>query len=484
MTATMASALTGSVAAGQDRPRDAGLCGRQRYTGGTAIDGGVLEVARDASLGAATRRARVRRRDVARPRRASRTDRAMTLGAGGGEFETGAGVTLSLAGDIAGSGALTKAGGGHARPDRRRQPLRRHDHRRRHAAARRRRHRGLDRRRRRQRRHPRLRPLGRRRLRRRDQRDRRRAPGGHRHDHPRAARTATPARPPSRAGRSRPAPPAPSAARSAHAVGGRGDARSRRLRPARRAARQRGASHARPGAGHAPHRLRRLCRARAACCTSPPMLGGDASPTDRLVVEGDTSGTGLVEVTNGGGIGAQTVERHQDHRRRRRLERPLHPRRRRGLRRPAGGRRRRLRLLALCKGGVTDPADGDWYLRSQDTTEPAAARPQVQPGVPIYEAYPLTLLALNGLPTMQERIGNRYWTGAGKRRPGADRRGDGAALGRPRRGSPRLGAGRGLARPRSQPDVGAIGDARVRHGRLEAPGRHRPAGQGDRRRPC
>ena len=39
--------------------------------------------------------------------------------------------------------------------------------------------------------------------------------------------------------------------------------------------------------------------------------------------------------------------------------------------------------------------------------------PQVQPGVPIYEAYPRTLLALNGLPTMQERIGNRYWNGAG-----------------------------------------------------------------------
>ena len=33
----------------------------------------------------------------------------------------------------------------------------------------------------------------------------------------------------------------------------------------------------------------------------------------------------------------------------------------------------------------------------------------MQPGVPVYQAYPRTLLALNGLPTMQQRIGNRYW---------------------------------------------------------------------------
>ena len=43
--------------------------------------------------------------------------------------------------------------------------------------------------------------------------------------------------------------------------------------------------------------------------------------------------------------------------------------------------------------------------------------------MPIYEAYPRALLALNGLPTMQERIGNRYWTGAGNRGRQAERRG-------------------------------------------------------------
>ena len=107
---------------------------------------------------------------------------------------------------------------------------------------------------------------------------------------------------------------------------------------------------------------------------------------------------------------------------------------------------------SLWKNGVADPTDGDWYLRSQSTgREPGP--PQVQPGVPVYEAYPRALLALNGLPTMQERIGNRYWTGAGNPAGLAGCGGRGrhdAALGRPRRGPPRLGAGRGLAgRPRA-----------------------------------
>ncbi len=38
------------------------------------------------------------------------------------------------------------------------------------------------------------------------------------------------------------------------------------------------------------------------------VLGGDASPSDRLVVTGDTAGTTNVTVINLGGGGAQTVE--------------------------------------------------------------------------------------------------------------------------------------------------------------------------------
>ncbi len=35
--------------------------------------------------------------------------------------------------------------------------------------------------------------------------------------------------------------------------------------------------------------------------------------------------------------------------------------------------------------------------------------PLYQPGVPVYEVYARSLLAFNGLPTLQQRVGNRYW---------------------------------------------------------------------------
>lgn len=37
--------------------------------------------------------------------------------------------------------------------------------------------------------------------------------------------------------------------------------------------------------------------------------------------------------------------------------------------------------------------------------------PLYQPGVPLYESYAGTLQALNGLPTLQQRVGNRQWSG-------------------------------------------------------------------------
>ncbi|HRO13242.1 autotransporter outer membrane beta-barrel domain-containing protein, partial [Amaricoccus sp.] len=139
-------------------------------------------------------------------------------------------------------------------------------------------------------------------------------------------------------------------------------------------------------------------------------LGGDGSPTDLLLIEGDTSGTGIVEVVNAGGMGGQTVE---------------------GIKiiDVEGASEASFTLAgntvidgqpvviggayaySLWKNGITDPADGDWYLRSQPTFQPGP--PLVQPGVPAYEAYPQVLLALSGLPTMQERIGNRRWQEAG-----------------------------------------------------------------------
>lgn len=148
------------------------------------------------------------------------------------------------------------------------------------------------------------------------------------------------------------------------------------------------------------------------------VLGDDSSRTDKLLISGDTAGTTRLAVNNINGTGAPTVE---------------------GIRViGVGGKSDGSFSLAgdytvhgkpaivagayayqLYQGGVSTPADGDWYLRSQLNPQqasqaPAApAKPLYQAGVPSYEAYPQALLALNSLPTLQERVGNRYWTGAG-----------------------------------------------------------------------
>ncbi|MGK9286653.1 autotransporter-associated beta strand repeat-containing protein [Sinorhizobium meliloti] len=145
-------------------------------------------------------------------------------------------------------------------------------------------------------------------------------------------------------------------------------------------------------------------------------LGGDASPTDRLVVTGDTSGPTGVRVVNLGGGGAQTVE---------------------GIKiiDVGGASNGTFSLIGdyllqgeqtvvggayayrLYKNGISTPADGDWYLRSSliDPADPADPLPLYQPGVPLYEAYAGVLQSFNELGTLQQRIGNRSWATA----PGA-----------------------------------------------------------------
>jgi fibronectin-binding autotransporter adhesin len=162
------------------------------------------------------------------------------------------------------------------------------------------------------------------------------------------------------------------------------------------------------------------------------VLGGDASPADKLVVAGATSGTTSVRVINQGGLGAQTVQ---------------------GIKLiDVGGASNGTFTLqgdyalkgqpaiiagayayTLQKNGVSTPADGDWYLRSS-LTQPqdaaggavaggavaggavaataAPAGPLYQPGVPLYEAYPSVLLGLTSLPTLQQRVGERAGEGA------------------------------------------------------------------------
>lgn len=143
-------------------------------------------------------------------------------------------------------------------------------------------------------------------------------------------------------------------------------------------------------------------------------LGGDTSASDRLVVGGATSGSTTVRVTNRGGLGAPTVE---------------------GIKivDVAGASNGSFALdgdylfdgeqavvvgaygYRLYKNGVATPQDGDWYLRSALLNPIDPEVPLYQPGVPVYEAYVGALQALNGLPTLQQRVGNRSWAGT----PGA-----------------------------------------------------------------
>ena len=139
------------------------------------------------------------------------------------------------------------------------------------------------------------------------------------------------------------------------------------------------------------------------------VLGDDNSETDLLVIKGDTSGNSLVQVTNINGKGAQTDN---------------------GIKiiQVDGASTGDFQLSSsythneeaavvagayaykLFKGGKADDAnDRDWYLRSELKDK----KPQYQAGAPVYEVYPQFLLGLNNLPTMQQRVGNRYWNNAG-----------------------------------------------------------------------
>ncbi len=84
----------------------------------------------------------------------------------------------------------------------------------------------------------------------------------------------------------------------------------------------------------------------------------------------------------------------------------------------------------LQRGALQNPEDGDWYLRSGlsnpptigvvppigvlppsvGQTAPPVEPQRYSPGVPLYEAYLQSLLDLNRLPTLQQWVGERYWS--------------------------------------------------------------------------
>ncbi|WP_318579627.1 autotransporter outer membrane beta-barrel domain-containing protein [Ochrobactrum sp. AN78] len=140
------------------------------------------------------------------------------------------------------------------------------------------------------------------------------------------------------------------------------------------------------------------------------VLADDSSSTDQLKISGDVTGNTLVSVRNTGGGGAQTQN---------------------GIRiievggnsasdafeldgsfqfngRPAvvsGAYAYQLR-----QGTVDGSSMQDWYLRSEVKDSPTSVpnqEPQrlFQPGVSVYEAYPKVLLGMNGLQTLQQRVG-------------------------------------------------------------------------------
>ncbi|WP_420963997.1 autotransporter outer membrane beta-barrel domain-containing protein, partial [Brucella sp. IR073] len=161
-------------------------------------------------------------------------------------------------------------------------------------------------------------------------------------------------------------------------------------------------------------------------------LEGDDSQTDRLVINGDTSGNSTLVVKNVGGNGAQTVEgikvvevggaskgtfalwgdyEYDDQ--------PAVA---------AGAYSYRLFKGSAGVGGAGNAAisEGDWYLRSvlSDTCQGSDCPPPCvgpgcptppplyQAGVPVYEAYSSVLQELNAVGTLRQRVGNRYWSGA------------------------------------------------------------------------
>lgn len=154
-------------------------------------------------------------------------------------------------------------------------------------------------------------------------------------------------------------------------------------------------------------------------------LAGDDSATDRLNITGDSSGATMVAVRNAGGKGALTTEGIE-------------------IIRVAGNSAGQFSLAGefvvagahtyrLHRNNASGTNPNDWYLRSVLTeepgeptgpvtptdpdkpTKPTDPKPEYHVGSPAYEAYPQALLGLNGLPSLQERVGNRFWAGNGNR---------------------------------------------------------------------
>ena len=108
MTATIASVLQGGTELVKTDLGTLVLSGMNTYTGGTAINGGTVQVAADDNLGASTSGLSFDGGTLAATASFA-TNRATTLNANGGTFDVAPTTTLTMTGAIGGAGALTKA---------------------------------------------------------------------------------------------------------------------------------------------------------------------------------------------------------------------------------------------------------------------------------------------------------------------------------------------------------------------------------------
>ncbi|MBZ9709428.1 autotransporter-associated beta strand repeat-containing protein [Mesorhizobium sp. ESP7-2] len=109
--ATIASNLTGATQLVKTDLGTLVLSGANSYTGGTAINGGTVQVASDGNLGDASGGLSL---DGGRLHTTAdiTSARAVTLNAGGGTFDTDSATSLALNGIVSGAGTLTKTDAG------------------------------------------------------------------------------------------------------------------------------------------------------------------------------------------------------------------------------------------------------------------------------------------------------------------------------------------------------------------------------------